>query len=375
MLRFCHWTLLALAEGKYPSSRHDNKPWTQNDSSRMLLAASLLPFKGCIVHIKGDWSEYAGTLGFPTWHDGLRPCFECPAFGESMFTPVGHAIGSLAWICNGDAEYEDACQRCEITVRLDLASRAKVLALLRPDKRQHGARGLALVGPVPELNLLTDDRLEPSPSLPDVDGLAAAELPIEVIFWRKANDTLTRHRNPLFCDALGLSPRRNLTVDELHAVNLGVMNVYCKTVIWFILLGGVYGALGTREENVASAVLGFRHDLMIWYKTALIPNLTRVSNFKPKMIGTSAEPKCKTKGAETWGMLLFILAMLTRHANNLGERGARYLAAGEALRRVVDIWRENANRVPTAAIQDTRGEHGTTPKHKSYCEYFGILAL
>ena len=30
--------------------------------------------KMALVHIKGDWAEHCGTLGFPNWTSGLRPC-------------------------------------------------------------------------------------------------------------------------------------------------------------------------------------------------------------------------------------------------------------------------------------------------------------
>jgi hypothetical protein len=352
MFRYIHWSLLALAKGEYPSSRPDKQPWLENDRERMLLANSALPFIAAVIHIKGDWAEYAGTLGFPSWQDGLRPCFQCPAFGADMFSALGHTCVALAWLQNDEGEYEAACQRCEVRVRLDADSKAIVLALLRPDKRKdRGAHGLALVAPVPALGLHADDRLEPSPNLPDVGALADADVPIDVVFWRTAEETLTRHRNPLFCTDLGLSPKHSLTIDELHANNLGVMNVYCKIVVWFVLLSGTYGHLGNRDENIAAAVLGFRHDLMAWYKTT-DATVTQVSDFRVKMVGTQGEPKCKTKGAETWGLMLFLLSLLTRHANSLGARGATYLAAGHALKHVVDTFRSCGMLVPPEAQQE-----------------------
>jgi hypothetical protein len=220
------------------------------------------------------------------------------------------------------------------------------------------------MAPVPVLGLRTDDRLEPSANLQDVYALADAVAPIDVVFWRMSSDTLSRHRNPLFCPELGLSPKRNLTVDELHANHLGPMKIWCKVVVWFVLLSGVYGQLGTREENVAAAVLALRHDLMAWYKTADV-RLTRVTDLKPKMVGTPSDQKMKTKAAETWGLMLFLAALLTRHANTLGSRGQRYLAAGLALKHVVDVTRACAMRVPADKQQEPWGEQiGTTPNKK-----------
>jgi hypothetical protein len=351
---YVHWTLLALARGEHPSQRHDGAPWRKSDCERMLLTGCKLPFPGCLVHVKGDWSEFAGTFGLPMWNDALRPCYECAACGSSMYTSFGHTCRALNFPCNADADYEAACVRCEVHVRLsDDAMRTSLVNALRPDKRKAGIRGLGLVTPFPALTLQVDDRLEPSPTLPDVHALQDAVLPIDIVFWRSSNDTLTRHRNPIFCAELGTSVHRTLTIDELHANNLGVMKTFCKHVLWYILLSGVYGALGTNEENLASAVLAFRHELMQWYKQHAVWNLTRLSNFKIKMIGSSGEKKCKTKGAETYGLMLFLIHLLDRNGHSLGERGARYLAAGIALRRVTEIWKENGNLIPESAQQET----------------------
>ena len=63
-------------------------------------------------------------------------------------------------------------------------------------------------------------------------------VPVEVTFWRLANETLVRHRCPLFDPNLGLEPCVCSTVDFLHALNLGVMNSFCRDGLWLLILEG-----------------------------------------------------------------------------------------------------------------------------------------
>jgi hypothetical protein len=328
---FLKWTLVALTSGKMPSSRHDRSEWRSSDVERSLLSGGDIPFRCCCLYIKGDWAEYAHTLGFPTWGDGMRPCYKCNSFGDGLFDTVSHTTDALSWRCNGDNDYEDACLRCEHRVRIvDEATRQGVIRVLRPDKREHGSHGLALVTALPTLGLEANDRLEPSDELPDVCALETATLPCTVVFWRRSDDSLARHRNPLFCPELGLTPNQCLTTDTLHAMYFGPMKSWCTAALWFIVLSGFYGVIGTVAENTAAALLAMRHDLMQWYKASAVefPNLTRLSDLTPKMVGTRTQRKCKTKAAETWGLMLFLLSVFEQSLPFFGDDGAKYLAAG-----------------------------------------------
>ena len=119
ILRYIRWLLEVLAKGSHPSERHDGQPWMSTDRERMLNAGSPIPFIACVPWIKGDWAEYASTLGFPSWQDGIRPCFQCPAFGMDMFESCGHTLASLIWPNNTHGDYEAACVRCELNVLID----------------------------------------------------------------------------------------------------------------------------------------------------------------------------------------------------------------------------------------------------------------
>jgi hypothetical protein len=355
---FLHWGFRALAEGTHPLDGVDGEPFGPGDRERSKRAGSAMPFRAACVYVKGDWSEMVGTFGFPSWHDGLRPCYDCNAYGTGMYDPLGHTIRTLRWPRNGADDYEAACCRCELPRLLSLLDKAAIIrAGLAYDKRTDGVGGLALRNPCPSLALIVGDRLEPSHGMPDVGAFFDMEVPesgLQVVFWRKGKQTLTKHRNPLFQRDVGMAPASSLTVDELHANHLGVMKAWCKVAIWALIVAGIYGGVGTGDENTQVAVLVLRHRLMAWYKEtrSVNPGLTQLSDLTIKMIGSASDPKLNSKGAETWGLLLFLLSELKAHRGRSGATGERYLEAGLSLQRVVVIFKSCGPRVPDESRQD-----------------------
>ena len=104
--------------------------------------------------------------------------------------------------------------------------------------------------------------------------------------------------------------------------------------------------------------MGFRASLMAWFKRhAERPreNLTQLSDFRPKMVGTRGNPLLKTKGAETFGLLHFLLHIVPLYGNRLGEHWQRIQKAGECLRDIVSIWSAHEWRLPPASQQVCRG--------------------
>ena len=185
------------------------------------------------------------------------------------------------------------------------------------------------------------------------------EIPATVVFWRPSEEIVCRHRRPLFSAALGLSIF-SLTIDALHALYLGVMNKWCSIAIWLLISSGVYGASGSGEEHLRNSVLLMRHALMSCYGERRQEHpaqvLTRLNDLTPKMLGTKTAPKCKAKGAETWGLLLFLIAMLQKHAYVVGVAGARLHRAGSSLVRMVEIW-DNSGRVLSPADREEHDTH------------------
>ena len=355
------WSLRALAAGIWPTRRHDGSPFLRCDEARARRAGEAMRTRWACLYIKGDWAEYAGSLGLPPWNDALRPCYECPAFGAAQYIALGNSMTSLRWDINDESDYDRACRRCEIIVEIATeAEKTMVSERLRPDKRDGGARGLGLASAPPPLScgatLHADDRLEPSEQLLDYALFREATPPFTVTFWRHSEETLARHRNPLFWSGTGVTPTRCITTDTLHCFYLGVLKVWCTQAVWLLLESDVYGHMGTAEERLASAVLVLRAALMRFYKQRHrdhpTEQLTQLSDLTPKMLGSRVAKRLKTKGAETWGFALFALAELRCHLHRLPPLGARLLRAGENLERLDGIWRRSEWVMQSAHVED-----------------------
>ena len=368
---FLAWSLGALARGVHPERRHDGNAWAPSDAKRELFSGVQMGTRAIVIYIKGDWAEYSNTLGLPAWTDSLRPCFQCVACGPEMHVPHGNSPVGLRWACNREEDYGQACARCEIQVPLTHANRDAIIedGGLRYDKRADGSKGRALSRDLPALGLRANDRLEPSRWLVDVGQLADAE-PVEgatLTFWRPSSETLARHRNPLFSAETGITPARCLTIDVLHCVHLGVMKVWCRIALWHLLSSSVYPSIGSADENLQRAILVMRAQLMAFYKAHRRDHgdvLTALSDLTLKMVGTPNDQKLKTKGAETFGLMLFLLHMYRVHADALGADGRRYFRAGDALRGILEVWTTSGRIVPATAQQE-RGLGTRCFRHKT----------
>ena len=304
IFRYINWCLRALARGRFPTERHDLKEFTDREPLRADLAGKRMRRRVAILYIKGDWAEYAHTLGLPSWSECIRPCWICNAYGDDMYECLGNGPTGLRWNLNDEQDYYDACDRCEHVILLTDGSRCTILAAgLRYDKRKNGVHGRCLRSDAPTLGLRAEDRLEPTVALPDVGAFETAPTGITIVFWRSADETLTKHRNPIFDRELGLSPQRCLTIDTLHSINLGIMKVWAKRAIWYLILSRVYGDVGTSEEMLQLNLMVLRSRLKEFQ--AANPKHTRLHDLTPKMIGKVDDTAFKPKGAETWTLFRF----------------------------------------------------------------------
>jgi hypothetical protein len=361
MFTLVRWSLLSLKAGKFPVLRHDGQAWLPSDSEREKRAGKSMPMKAVCIYVKGDWSEYASTLGFPNWADGLRPCFQCCGFGDDLYVAANNTMDKLRWSVNEREDYYTACERCIIVVRVETAEQQReISARLRYDKRSRGCNGRILTAALERFGLQVDDRLEPSPECPDIGAFERLEVPLTVTFWRCANETITRHPNVLFDKDLCMYPSTVMTIDSLHCLNLGVMKTWVRIAIWVVLESGVFGGTGSAEERLHVACLALRASLMQFYKEwdRQHPGheLTRLSDFTPKMMGTSANPQLKSKGAETFGLLKFMLHTFALYKERLGEHWQRLKMAGESLDRIVSIWNEHGWLIPLSAQKVRHGK-------------------
>ena len=202
---FLRWDLEHLLKGVSASSRHDGSPWRASDEKRQANAGTIMLMRGLVLFAKGDWAEFAHSLGFPTWSHKTWPCIFCYAQLTQLNTIQGFSPMEFPFALFDQAQYNHACAACEIVaIIITEAMKKLIVSTLVYDKRKKtdAPHGRALVSDVPALGLLSGGRLEPLPTLLDIGGLEQAVLPITVTFWRTKNETKTKHRNPLFHESI-----------------------------------------------------------------------------------------------------------------------------------------------------------------------------
>eukprot|EP00969_Alexandrium_andersonii_P303342 13409610-Alexandrium_andersonii.AAC.1 len=109
MFRALRWSFLALTTGTYPDSRHDGQEWQPSDETRASLAGLDMDLQAVIIHIKGDWSEFAHTLAFPSWASAEYPCMFCSADRESLYSVASFSHKNFGYHLTTPEDYEEAC--------------------------------------------------------------------------------------------------------------------------------------------------------------------------------------------------------------------------------------------------------------------------
>ena len=71
-----------------------------------------------------------------------------------------------------------------------------------------------------------------------IDNMGIEALPLQLTFWRKGQARVT-HRNPLFDAAIGVTPSI-MGTDQLHAVNLGVVQKFPTDLVWAMFLNPLW---------------------------------------------------------------------------------------------------------------------------------------
>lgn len=240
--------------------------------------------------------KFGGTgLNFATRSDSQVGTAEtslvfCHCERAHLYNLDGWNPVDIPWRRTSSEDYDEACERCEIKLTLSRADHARVLSRLRYNKTENGCRGRGLIEGVPELSLQAGDRLEPSPQLQDVGMFDTFVPDREIVFWRRAAESRTRHRNPLFGGITGVT-HLHVCVDKLHTVYLGIAQSFCATVIWACINKRVFGDHTTQVAVTALHVLRIRQLLFQYYREqrALGNNLTQLENFTVGMIGTCNE--------------------------------------------------------------------------------------
>ena len=372
---FLNWSFQALAMGSFPGAGPAGTPWPSSDARRRSLAGLPLCLRGAVVQVKGDWAEYSHSLGFPTWRHTDYPCLWCRCDRETLYDWVDMVPGELPWMLNGADDYEDACSRCERHVVIQTeALRDLIASNLFYDKRVLGSRGRSLKTDIRQLGLLAGDRLEPSTGCPDIGAFEHLPVPATVLFWRPSEESMSKHQNPLFNTITGIA-LEILTVDTLHCLYLGVLQVHCSRVLWALIEADAWNVREsgdtTMPARVQESCTRLQHALGIWCRRTA--GATNVQDINPYVLGgTKEEQKLGLKGGETKSMFLFLHEFLPLHAATVA--GATHmLDASRALLRHLELLKEGPRRFSANQEKDPEIPKGCTPTPWTYIAMLSLL--
>jgi hypothetical protein len=332
IMQWLQWNFLALAAGEYPGRMPNGQEW--KETGRTERGYTPLGFTACLVAIKGDWAEFAHTFGVPNWQSNIAPCPHCMCDKESMHKDDDLSPLSSPWEDFTSDEYDRAASACEIHVVLDIEAHRALRSNLVYDSSKAGFRGRVLSTDLPQYHLNAGDRLEPSSSIPDTGcGFDnTSSFPVTATFWRTANETRTKHRNPLYSPSIGISVVLML-VDMLHAFYLGLLQNFASDLTWELIICNCWDITSNRswDDHVTLSVRLLAIELHSfynkWHEDNRGQRLTVVQQFLAPMIGTRDHRSLKLKAGETKGYFMFLCTVLERRGYKLNR---------------LDVWKQGA---------------------------------
>ena len=349
------WSLESCRLGFWPDVKYNGDSFTEADGDHFKNKGKRLSAKSALIHIKGDWAEFAHSFGFPTWCSNTNPCMFCKCNKKTLyrtqFSPFGMPHEDIT-----QTDYDAACCLCEVWILITtVAMHCAILGALRYDKRKE-ACGRALQRDLPEYGLEVYDRLEPQPGMYDVADFDRLVLPRRVLFWRRRNDTIARHRCPVFSSLLGVSVG-TLELDVLHILNLGVYLWFITDAVWHLIRVDAWkmGTEFSQDERHQLSAQRLKVDLMAWYermhRERPTMHLHKLQELSPEMLGEWNNPKMRLKAAESKTMLYFVTDLLGEHAGSVPD-GEALFEAGSCLVRFQDLMDLNDQVLPTTVVQD-----------------------
>ena len=162
--------------------------------------------------------------------------------------------------------------------------------------------------PIPPLDLLAGDRLEPSEYLRDVASFENMELPGYVVFWRPSAETVSKHNNPLFSPSLGVG-LGTIAIDTLHCLHLGVLKRFVVWFLWRRFEADIFGLSASKLHNQEQELLlnALKTELWKWYddyhSEHPSANLSRL--LEAEHAWDEEASHAAHEGPETLGLLLF----------------------------------------------------------------------
>lgn len=359
VLSFIEWGFEAMARGRCPEEQHTGEPWPAG-VSRSAVAGEALGFRAACVIVKGDWAEFASTLAFRAWNHHAHPCFRCCATGGPAGNIASHSglsVLSEPWPQKGMDELEAACDRCEVVVMINSRPElTMLLAALYFDKRKSGSCGRALKRDLPALNLRRHDRLEPTRGVPDVCAVdGTTNFPLRLVFWRPSEESLARHRCPMFSRRSGILPSL-LCVDELHTMHLGVFQDFILAVLWKLVDCEAFHPRGGLPDDAhcAAAALALRTRLFSWCRAEKQREpgkpLYEMADFTLSTIGTRDRPALAAKAAESGTLLMWAHSLATEYQRALPS-GRALVECGKGLVEYMQVTRQSDLRMSAADRQ------------------------
>ena len=73
------WTFQCLAEGKFPTGRHDGSAWLKSDKNRKTNSGRVMPGKAAIIQIRSDWDWNCKYFHTGQWNEKKGMCWLCKA--------------------------------------------------------------------------------------------------------------------------------------------------------------------------------------------------------------------------------------------------------------------------------------------------------
>ena len=96
IFKWVTWGLVPLAQGTWPTTRHDKSPWLASDADRAKMVGSL-GISAVVLMVKADWAEICNVLGFPTWSTVIAPCVLCDCVMQNIYNFGSVSLSELPW--------------------------------------------------------------------------------------------------------------------------------------------------------------------------------------------------------------------------------------------------------------------------------------
>ena len=352
--RFMHWMLESLAVGTHPSVRYDGTAFRPDEKNLIENAGKPGPL-GAVVYVKADLAEFGTTLGFWGSASALFPCFLCEARKDNLLGLADWDAATPPFRARTWGDYNSACDRCEQWRFITRDQHLALRGLLFEDRRKTG-RGLCLRADYPPLALLKDDRLEPWDGCMDIEQFEKlSQFPAKVMFWRRACEGFTHHRNPMFSESVGLFPGTSLALDWLHTLSLGIFQTWCSFALVKLFEEDAWcTASPNMDTRFLLSVTSMSTDLERWIRAQSREGrkLTEVGALKSEMFGTPSKPKFGFKAGETNAFLEYMVERLVPDKLGfLGSDARTIVDAGNCLFELLKLIRLYPKRFPVRAIE------------------------